>query len=504
MIPDKKLDFWIQNGYNVILRGRHGVGKTACIKEAFERNGLKWMYFSAATMDPWVDFIGVPKEKEENGVSYLELVRPKAFANDEVEALFFDEYNRSAAKIRNAVMELIQFKSINGKVFKNLKIVWAAINPDEKEEGDEELEYNVEPVDPAQLDRFHVIYDVPYSMDRKYFKGKYGERAASAAYSWWNDLDNKLKAKISPRRMDYAMDFFAKKGDLRDVLPKEANVQKLLIEIANGAYEEQLRDIYETADPNAMKTFITVENNFQNCKDLICKNDKYVEAFLPLLSLERNAALMADYPKVLNHVITNQQTHKQLIIDIITSNISKKIVKKLKAGTIVWKTVKTGAPVNLGVGAQTLNVSFQMAVDAIVSTRTFNAQFNKLLRNNSQFLTPSSAGVASPLTVPLAALLTEPQMHLTYYKMKYYNRIVDAINNSVCPQEAISIMEFIIARIGTMQEGTMQRCKHLEDLMVWCMRIIKAGGANYASAYNAGVAAIELNDKLTKKFGIRK
>ena len=134
MISNTKLDFWIQNNYNVILRGRHGVGKTACIKEAFDRNNLKWLYFSASTMDPWVDFIGVPKEKVENGISYLDLVRPKAFAEDEVEALFFDEYNRSASKIRNAVMELIQFKSINGKQFKNLKIVWAAINPEDKDQ----------------------------------------------------------------------------------------------------------------------------------------------------------------------------------------------------------------------------------------------------------------------------------------------------------------------------------------------------------------------------------
>lgn len=28
-------------------------------------------------------------------------------------------------------MELIQFKSINGKKFNNLKVIWAAINPDD-------------------------------------------------------------------------------------------------------------------------------------------------------------------------------------------------------------------------------------------------------------------------------------------------------------------------------------------------------------------------------------
>jgi MoxR-like ATPase len=54
--------------------------------------------------------------KDEKG-SYLELVRPKAFRDDEVQALFFDEFNRSHKNKRNAVMELMQFKSINGRKF---------------------------------------------------------------------------------------------------------------------------------------------------------------------------------------------------------------------------------------------------------------------------------------------------------------------------------------------------------------------------------------------------
>ena len=79
-------------------------------------------------MHPWVDFIGVPKEKtDDNGNSYLDLVRPQEFQDDEVEAIFMDEFSSfTHKKVRNAVMELIQFKSINGRKFKNLKIVWAS------------------------------------------------------------------------------------------------------------------------------------------------------------------------------------------------------------------------------------------------------------------------------------------------------------------------------------------------------------------------------------------
>ncbi len=55
-------DFWVQNNLNVLFRGRAGVGKTAVVIETFNRHKLKWKYFSASTLDPWVDFVGVPKE----------------------------------------------------------------------------------------------------------------------------------------------------------------------------------------------------------------------------------------------------------------------------------------------------------------------------------------------------------------------------------------------------------------------------------------------------------
>src|SRR5574339_183824 len=99
MSLDKKLDFWIKNNYNVLFKGKHGVGKTTSVLEAFNKSGLKWMYFSASTMDPFCDFVGIPKEvKDENGNSYLDLIRPRQFQNDEVEALFFDEFNRAPKK----------------------------------------------------------------------------------------------------------------------------------------------------------------------------------------------------------------------------------------------------------------------------------------------------------------------------------------------------------------------------------------------------------------------
>ena len=89
MIAKEKLDFWIKNNYNVLIRSRHGVGKSSIVIDAFNRSGLRWKYFSASTMDPWVDFIGVPKEKEDPECNYLELIRLKEFQRDYIIDLFY-------------------------------------------------------------------------------------------------------------------------------------------------------------------------------------------------------------------------------------------------------------------------------------------------------------------------------------------------------------------------------------------------------------------------------
>ena len=216
MIPDSKIDLWIKNNLNVLLVGTHGIGKTSIIESAFTRHNVKWRYFSAATMDPWVDFIGVPKEQTtDDGVSYLGLIRPLEFQNDDIEFLMFDELNRAPAKVRNAVMELIQFKSINGKKFHNLRAVWAAINP-----YDEEETYDVDELDPAQQDRFHVIYTLPTTPSKQYFTDKYGNDMAQRAIEWWSTLTDTVRPLVSPRRLDYALEMYCKGGDLSDILDK--------------------------------------------------------------------------------------------------------------------------------------------------------------------------------------------------------------------------------------------------------------------------------------------
>ncbi len=301
-MKNEKLDFWIQNNFNVLMIGKHGVGKTARVLDAFDRNKLKWLYFSASTLDPWVDFIGVPKEVVgPNGVKYLDLVRPKAFAEDEVEAIFLDEANRAPKKVRNAIMELIQFKSINGKKFNNLRIVWAAINPEDKAKEGDELEYDVEKLDPAQKDRFHIHVEIPYKPDREYFLKKFGE-AGTTAVDWWEDLTKEVKEEVSPRRLEYVLAMNKAGGDVRDILPKNANSTKLSQELSNGSFRKNLFNVFNKGDKTEIEKFIKNANNYDNCIEDICKHENMMKVFFPFIHEEKITALMSSNSKVADFI----------------------------------------------------------------------------------------------------------------------------------------------------------------------------------------------------------
>ena len=365
-----KLDFWVKSNLNVLFIGKHGVGKTAMVKQAFDRCNLNWRYFSASTMDPWVDFVGVPKEKSEgkfnseqfeiirelgildqslalewieknwhmnNGaaekivnhvinkkqLNYLELVRPRTFATGEVEALFFDEFNRSPKKVRNAVMELLQFKSINGEKFPNLKIVWAAINP----EDDQQETYDVEKLDPAQKDRFHVVQEIPYRPNVEWFREKFGRRYADAAIGWWNELDDEFKNLISPRRLEYALNVYGLHGDIRDVIPKEAGVSKLSSMLNTGPTHEKLSALMEANDVAGARVYLSNENQFASAMKFIPESETLMQFFVPLIPKEKMASTMADNAKIRKHIISNSDkipVYMHVCDEILKANTDKK------------------------------------------------------------------------------------------------------------------------------------------------------------------------------------
>lgn len=213
---------FIQNGQNAIISGPHGIGKTAIIKEVCEEAGLRWKYFSCANLDPFVDIIGVPRagKLEESGNQYLEMIMPKDFAEDTIDFIFLDEFNRASEKVINAMMELIQFRQMSGKKFTNLKAIFAAVNP-----FDEDETYAVNRLDPAVLDRFQIHINIRQDyIDTTYFNEKY-PTLAKPFISWFKDNEN--YRFVSPRRLEYAINAYQSDINLDYVLPVKSNVVAL-------------------------------------------------------------------------------------------------------------------------------------------------------------------------------------------------------------------------------------------------------------------------------------
>lgn len=476
------LDFWIKNSYNVLFIGHAGIGKTSIVKDAFDRHNLKWRYYSAATMDPWVDLVGVPQKVEDkDGKAYLELIRPKDFQNDEVEALFFDEFNRAHKKVRNAVMELLQFKSINGKKFHNLRFIWAAVNPDE------DGMYDVEKLDPAQEDRFQIHVHAPYEADKGYFTKKYGETLAKSALAWWADLPKDVKMKVTPRRLDYALEIFQKDGDIRYVIPQSANVQKLLTTIKHGPVSEALTKFMEKNDVQAATAFLAVENNYAAAESFILKRRDRLDFFLPLMPDEKVSTLFAAQEMAFEVVMENieKANFKQIVLDILQANTNKLRVNRIKRE--VKKNDKLGNI--LGLNGPKLE-QFCLGITPVASwwnKKANEADYDKFLLVWEDFF--------------------KKNKHTTTQDRRgIYKRLHEDLPEKLTANQAVRTLAVMDSIASNSQASTLNKLKDFMGIVNHCMRTIseKEGKAfheitkTYRSHFHNLMKKIEYDSTLGK------
>lgn len=281
-------------GHNVMLIGDSGVGKTSIIEEVFGKRFKKWKYFNAATMNPWVDLVGIPDREldEESGHKYLTMVQQKDFATDSVEAIFLDELNRAPKKVRQALMDLILNKRINDREFHNLKTIWIAIN--------EGSEFEVDALDPAIVDRFRVQIVVPKNPSEEFFTKKYGNLGKQAVL-WWNNLDEISQGAISPRRLEYAINQYQSDMPLEHVLTKIKRGHSQLKNLLDGAYpKEQAVNLFKKKEKNKAKSLLNDEDFFNtmfwhDTELKICVKeykDKWLNFWLPLMGKEKIIQLL--------------------------------------------------------------------------------------------------------------------------------------------------------------------------------------------------------------------
>jgi len=206
-ITVQQLKTYMSAEKNILIAGEAGTGKTEMLRSAANELGLSMKYYSSSTLDPFADLVGIPVPDTIKRV--VEYYRPREI--DEAQIIFFDELNRADPKTINAVMEIIQFKSINGDPLTNLKCVVAAINPVDKG-------YNTEELDIAVRDRFDFFLTSEVVADYTFFKAKYGPAVARTAIDLFKEYqvsykeDRRSKKNslgyFSPRRLEKVLDAF--------------------------------------------------------------------------------------------------------------------------------------------------------------------------------------------------------------------------------------------------------------------------------------------------------
>jgi MoxR-like ATPase len=128
----------IQNGTNMVVFGPAGGGKTEMAIQAVKETGLKHIYVDLSVLEA-PDFIGLPTIGQSRaGGKFVEYAAPefmpcKDMQADEAEpvVMIFDELDKSKPELQNPLLEVFQFRSVNGREL-NVKAILATGNlPDE-------------------------------------------------------------------------------------------------------------------------------------------------------------------------------------------------------------------------------------------------------------------------------------------------------------------------------------------------------------------------------------
>lgn len=135
-------------GLPVILRGRHGVGKSQVVYQIAKNMELPVVERRASQMTEG-DLVGLPSVDGDR----TSFNPPDWFKQscEEPVVLFLDEVDRAVLEVRQGIFELTDSRKLNGHHLHPDTVVFAAVNGGEHGE-----QYQVNEMDPAELDRYSV------------------------------------------------------------------------------------------------------------------------------------------------------------------------------------------------------------------------------------------------------------------------------------------------------------------------------------------------------------
>jgi hypothetical protein len=142
----------------IMLRGRHGIGKSCVVYQYAQSINLPIIERRVSQMTEG-DIVGLPKiESAEEGTDWI-LPKFLVQACNEPVVLFFDELDRGTPEVRQSIFELCDSHKIAGHNLHPQTLIFAAING-----GDSGSQYQVGELDPAELDRW-TVFDIEPSIE---------------------------------------------------------------------------------------------------------------------------------------------------------------------------------------------------------------------------------------------------------------------------------------------------------------------------------------------------
>ena len=166
----------------ILLRGRHGIGKSEVVYQTAASLGLPVIERRASQMTEG-DLVGLPKT-DGNVTSFCP---PDWFMQGCVEAriIFLDEVDRATTEVRQGIFELTDSRKLNGHSLHPDTLIFAAVNGGEHGE-----QYQVGEMDPAELDRW-TVFDVEPTVEDWLSWGK--DNVCGVVWDFVNQNHNHLE-----------------------------------------------------------------------------------------------------------------------------------------------------------------------------------------------------------------------------------------------------------------------------------------------------------------------
>ena len=154
-IDSTQLKFILENtpaAQNIMLVGKHGIGKSRILEDFFAARGEKVVTLFLGQMSDPGDLIGLPHLDEASGRT--EFMLPYWFPTDgKPVVLFLDELNRARPEVLQTVMDLTLNRKLAGKSLPEGSRIISAVNGGN--------EYQLTDLDPALVSRFNIYEFAP-------------------------------------------------------------------------------------------------------------------------------------------------------------------------------------------------------------------------------------------------------------------------------------------------------------------------------------------------------